>query len=208
MTENAVVENRETFFKRFKYRLRPDDLKNLEAAYQMAKYGHGHHGQKRESGERYFEHLRETALILVDELGVTDPDLVISALLHDILEDSFILSAEMIGKSFGPRVELTVRTVTKPKKDDPRFSTKEERLEAHFSAILNGPWEAQLLKLVDRTHNLRTIGVCPIEKQRRKRDETINYILPILEKFAQTHPELGLKVEELLYDALEPILMP
>ncbi len=207
MTGNPVIENRETFFQRFKCRLRPEDFKNLEAAYQLAKYGHGHHRQKRESGERYFEHLRETALILVDELEVTDPDLVISALLHDILEDTFILDAEMIGKAFGPRVELIVKTVTKPKKDDPRFLTKDERLEAHFSGILNGSWEAQLLKLVDRTHNLRTIDACSIEKQRRKRDETINHIFPILEKFTKTHPELGQKVEGLLYDALEPLLM-
>ena len=130
MIGNPVVENRETFFHRFKGCLRPEDFKNLEAAYQLAKYGHGHHGQRRDSGERYFEHLRETALILVDELEVTDPDLVISALLHDILEDTFILDVQMIGKIFGPRVELTVKTVTKPKKDDPRFSTKEDRLKA------------------------------------------------------------------------------
>ncbi|MBP9855935.1 MAG: bifunctional (p)ppGpp synthetase/guanosine-3',5'-bis(diphosphate) 3'-pyrophosphohydrolase [Candidatus Pacebacteria bacterium] len=200
------VENRESFFKRFKYRLTPADLEMVEGAYNWAKYGHGYKVQKRESGERYFEHPRATALILVDELGVTDRDLVIAALLHDILEDTYILTSDQIRKNFGDRVWEIVVTVTKPSKNDPRFKDAEERKQFHFKSVLEGRWEAKLIKLVDRIHNTRTLQSCSEEKQLRKRDETVRFVNPILMSLCEEHGELGDKVGELLRAAIEPFM--
>ncbi len=67
-------ENRKTFFERFKLKIPPHQLDLLEFAYELAK--HGHKGQNREGGGRYFEHPRESALIAIDLLGIFDVEII------------------------------------------------------------------------------------------------------------------------------------
>lgn len=110
----TLREDHNSFIERFRLKATPDEIERINFAYDMAKYGH--RNQSRDSGERYFEHLRATAIILVDELGITDTEIIIAGLLHDMLEDNFLLNPERIKLTFGERVSMLVTTVSKPKK--------------------------------------------------------------------------------------------
>jgi len=197
---NEVGEDHSSFLKRFKLKVTPTDLKRLDMAYDVAKYGH--RNQFRESGERYFEHVRGTAIILVDELEVYDVELVMSALLHDMLEDSFLLKGDRTEMIFGARVAYITATVSKPAKDDPRFSTAKQRLLFYHQQIKNGNWEVKLVKLADRLHNLRALMSCSLDKQRRKLAETKKIYLPLIRDISGEYSEAAEKLETAFRQAL------
>lgn len=187
--EGTYNEDHRSFINRFKLKVTPADIEKLDYAYDMAKYGH--RNQFRESGARYFEHLRVTAIILVDEFGITDVDIVIAALLHDMLEDSFLLTPERIRITFGDSVSMLVTVVSKPKKGDPRFKSDSERHKWYFEQIANSCVEAKLLKLADRLQNMRTLGSCSLEKQRRKIAETREVYFPLMADVAREYPKVA-----------------
>lgn len=180
-------EDHKSFMGRFRLKMTPDDLEKLDFAYDMAKYGH--RNQFRESGERYFEHLRATSLILVDELGVTDVEMIIASLLHDMLEDSFLLNVVRIKIAFGERVAAIVDAISKPRKSDQRFGSDRERHAWYFEQIARSDVYSLIVKMADRLHNMRTLGCCSREKQRRKIDETNTVYLPLLERISQEYPK-------------------
>lgn len=196
----AIGEDHASFLKRFRLKVTPTDLKRLDMAYDMAKYGH--RNQFRESGERYFEHVRSTAIILIDELGVYDVELVMSALLHDMLEDSFLLKGDRTEMIFGARVAYITTTVSKLPKDDPRFTTAKQRLLFYYQQIKNGNWEVKLVKLADRLHNLRTLMSCSPEKQRRKLTETKRSYLPLIRDLSGDYPETARQLETAFRQAI------
>jgi GTP pyrophosphokinase len=185
--EGTCKEDHESFMRRFRLKVRPKDIEKIDYAYDMAKYGH--RNQFRESGARYFEHVRATAIILIDELGITDIEIIISALLHDMLEDSFLLTPERIKITFGDRVSMLVNMVSKPKKSDKRFTSDVERHRWYFEQVANSCVEAKLLKLADRLQNMRTLSSCSLEKQRRKIRETEEIYLPLIEDISKEYPE-------------------
>jgi len=78
MKSDARHEDHESFLRRFRLKISPTGIEKLDYAYDMAKYGH--RNQFREDETRYFEHVRSTAIILVDELAVTDVEMIIAAL--------------------------------------------------------------------------------------------------------------------------------
>jgi GTP pyrophosphokinase len=205
-TDKPVVvgEDHESFLRRFRLKVTPTDLKRLDMAYDMAKYGH--RNQFRESGERYFEHVRSTAIILVDELGVYDVELVMSALLHDMLEDSFLLKGDRTEMIFGARVAYITTTVSKLPKDDPRFTTMKQRLLFYHQQIKTGNWEVKLVKLADRLHNLRTLMSCSLEKQKRKLAETKRSYLPLIRDLGSDYPETAKQLETAFRQAIAQLL--
>jgi (p)ppGpp synthase/HD superfamily hydrolase len=146
----VAKENRERFFARLVHLSRAD-LMRVQLAYTLAKFSHRAQTRKEtdELGKplRYFEHPRRVALILLDELKVSDPDLIIAALLHDGVEDTRDLTPEMIEFHFGARVSSIVSLLSKVPKEG-----YHERLEAF------GTWETFLVKGCDRLDNLRSMG--------------------------------------------------
>ena len=200
VADNPFGEDHASFLKRFKLKVTPTDLKRLDMAYDVAKYGH--RNQFRESGERYFEHVRSTAIILIDELSVYDVELVMSALLHDMLEDSFLLKGDRIEMIFGCRVAQITSAVTKPSKDDPRFTSPAQRLAFYHQQIKNGNWEVKLVKLADRLHNLRTLMSCSLDKQRRKLAETKKTYLPLIRDISGEYSEAAEKLETAFRQAI------
>jgi GTP pyrophosphokinase len=196
-------EDHVSFLRRFRLKVTPTDLKRLDMAYDMAKYGH--RNQFRESGERYFEHVRNTAIILVDELGVYDVELIMAALLHDILEDSFLLKGDRTEMIFGARVAYITTMVSKLPKDDPRFATAEQRLLFYHQQIKTGNWEVKLVKLADRLHNLRTLMSCSLEKQKRKLAETKRSYLPLVRDIGADYPETAKQLEMAFRQAIASV---
>ena len=145
----------------------PSELEKIETAYIFAKYGH--RNQMRDDQiTRYFEHPKAVTLILIQELQIFDWHAIVLGLLHDIKEDSFILSWEMVQKIFGPTVTRGLKVLTKePKKGyEKRLIQSENKL-------------ALTVKLCDRLHNMRTINNCSKEKIERKIKETEKKYLPI-----------------------------
>jgi len=175
------AENRESFFRRIKlyYPTLDPRYQAMERAYNTAK--DVFRGTLRDDGERYFEHLRAVTLILIVYLRVIDHEMIIAALLHDLVEDfPHLWSIERVRQEFGQRVAYLVEYLTKPSKDE--YPKKEDRDHAYHSRFAAAPREFFLIKLADRWHNLLTLGGCPKEKQVRKVAETVQHYLPHAEK--------------------------
>jgi (p)ppGpp synthase/HD superfamily hydrolase len=97
--EGTENENHAKFLARFELKVTPDELLRLDMAYDFAK--RAHEKQFRETGARYFEHVRGAAIIMVDELGITDVELVIAEKLHDCEEDTWLMRLNRIRIIFG-----------------------------------------------------------------------------------------------------------
>ncbi len=151
----------------------PSQIQLIMLAYRLSKYGH--RGQERDGGGRYFDHPRQVSLTLLEK-GVFDHEIIIAALLHDVMEDSFILTWADVEFIFGKRVCTLVKLLTKetglPK-------------DQYFPRLLSGPPEAWLIKLADRLHNLETLSSCTPQKQLKQIKETREKYFPLCRKLAE-----------------------
>ena len=105
-----------------------------------------------------------------------------AALLHDTVEDTDSTKEE-ITELFGADVALLVDGVTKINKL--HFSTSSEQMAANQRKILVGLSEdvrVIIIKLADRLHNLRTLYVMPVEKQKKKAKETLEILTPVADR--------------------------
>ena len=123
-------------------------------AYDMAE--DVHRLQKRNDGSPYFWHVTRVAKILMDELGITDPDLVCAALLHDALEDSDVLSPAILEFNFGPYVAYLVQTLTKDYRVDPAHREKVDK--DYVERISRSSDDARVIKFADRLDNSRCLS--------------------------------------------------
>ncbi len=170
--------NREEFMSAMHPYFSEGEMGQIEAAYFFSKYAH--RGQTRESGIRYFEHPRAVAWILFDELHIVDWQIIAVALLHDIIEDSFIMKVQRLEINFGKTVAMDVKYLSKSKElSDIKYWQR--------FYIVNS-WRAVVCKLADRLHNLRTLSVCSEEKQLRKISETEQFVFPLFELARQSAP--------------------
>ena len=174
--------NREKFEKLLYLKMRPADVELVMEAYQDAKKGHGYKDQVRDNGERYFEHPRRVALVLMLDLEIYDPDMLIAALLHDIVEDTFAFGSrdkafKRIQRRYGKRVATFVLALSKEPCKRPE--EKIERDHRYFEAITQEGPKTTILKLADRLDNLRDMHHCTTAKKRHYVEETRSHILPM-----------------------------
>jgi (p)ppGpp synthase/HD superfamily hydrolase len=166
-------------------------------AYRDAK--EAHRGQMRDDEIRYFEHVRATAVILIAEFGVTDPDGIIAALLHDAAEDTDYFGPRTtpgvlwanVETQYGERAMRLIAAVTKP---SPWKGTKAAK-DRYYSGIAAEESLAWAIKFADRIHNLRSLTCWQHKRQLKYLVETETYILPLAERYAE---ETGNKVPERL----------
>lgn len=157
-----------------KYHPSPD-LVALKKAYDFA--SSCHQGQIRASGEPYFTHVEETAL-LVCKLKLDEPS-VIASLLHDTIEDCDV-SRDDIQREFGPGIADIVEGVTKLTRIE--FESREEKQAENFRKMLLAMAKdirVVLVKLCDRLHNMRTLKFFSEEKQQRIAKETQEIYAPL-----------------------------
>jgi guanosine-3',5'-bis(diphosphate) 3'-pyrophosphohydrolase len=136
-----------------------------------------HEGQNRLSGELYITHPIETAIILL-ELGM-DPSTVISAILHDVLEDTKVSEGELKQK-FGEQILNLVIGVTKISKI--RYTSEKEAQAENIRKLFFAMAQdirVLLIKLADRLHNMRTLNFLSEEKQQRIALETLEIYAPL-----------------------------
>lgn len=176
----VAAENRQTFFDRVQTFLPTLDprYRIIERAYNDAK--EAFREVLREGGERYFEHLRAVALILIVYFRVRDYELIVAALLHDIVEDRSDWTIERVRIEYGDRVALLVEWMTKPSED--QFGSKRKRDAWYHERFRLAPRDFFLIKLADRYHNLATLWAKSAEDRQRKLDETKTYYLPHAEE--------------------------
>ncbi len=155
--------------------LPPEQVEEVARAYAFAYKAHD--GQKRSSGEPYITHPIAVATILADMH--LDREAVIAAILHDVVEDTPV-TEEDIKNIFGKTVSDLVNGVTKMEKI--RFSNYKEAQVANIQKMLlamTNDTRVILIKLADRTHNMRTIGALRPDKRKRIARETLDIYAPI-----------------------------
>lgn len=151
------------------------DVDRVRQAFMYA--DEAHLGQFRKSGEPYITHPLAVANILAQ--WHLDATTVCAGLMHDVLEDTQVAKIEMAEK-FGAEVTELVDGVSKL--DKLRFSSNEIAQAESFRKMLlamSRDVRVILVKLADRLHNLRTLGVMRPDKRRRIAKETLEIYVPI-----------------------------
>jgi len=178
--------------------LSPTDLEQVRQAYRFA--DEAHLGQLRNSGEPYITHPIAVAAQCAE--WKLDAQALMAALLHDALEDCVVTKAELIER-FGSHVADLVDGLTKL--DKLQFNTREENQAESFRKMLLAmarDVRVILIKLADRTHNMRTLADVPRIKWARISSETLEIYAPIAYRLGlnQTYREL----QDLAFRYLSP----
>ena len=175
----------------------PDaDLEPLRRAWVLAESSH--RGQMRKSGEPYITHPLAVTLILA-ELGAETTTLTAS-LLHDTVEDTEV-TLDQVGKEFGAEVRYLVDGVTKLEKVDYGAAAEPETFRKMLVAT-GSDVRVMSIKLADRLHNMRTLGVMRPEKQARIAKVTRDVLIPLAERLGVQ--ALKTELEDLVFAILHP----
>ncbi|MFE4372420.1 RelA/SpoT family protein [Streptomyces sp. NPDC056835] len=175
----------------------PDaDLGVLHKAYVLAEASH--RGQFRKSGEPYITHPLAVTLILA-ELGAETTTLTAS-LLHDTVEDTEV-TLDQVRAEFGDEVCYLVDGVTKLEKVDYGAAAEPETFRKMLVATGNDV-RVMSIKLADRLHNMRTLGVMRPEKQARIAKVTRDVLIPLAERLGVQ--ALKTELEDLVFAILHP----
>lgn len=175
----------------------PDaDLSVLRRAYLLAETSH--RGQMRKSGEPYITHPLAVTLILA-ELGAETTTLTAS-LLHDTVEDTDV-TLDQVREEFGEEVCFIVDGVTKVEKIDYGAAAEPETFRKMLVATGNDV-RVMSIKLADRLHNMRTLGVMRPDKQARIAKVTRDVLIPLAERLGVQ--ALKTELEDLVFAILHP----
>mmetsp|Transcript_6311 Transcript_6311/g.13179 ORF Transcript_6311/g.13179 Transcript_6311/m.13179 type:complete len:866 (+) Transcript_6311:81-2678(+) len=174
-----------------------DDM--ISKAYCFAE--NAHKDQKRKSGEPYFTHPLNVANIIADMK--LDVPAVVTGLLHDTVEDCDSVSLEDVKKEFGQEVASLVDGVTKIGRIQ-FHSRQEAQAENYRKMIVAMAHDIRviLVKLADRTHNIRTLQYMTPKKQKEKAMETIDIFAPLAHRLGMHRIKEELEDTSLKY--LEP----
>src|SRR5246500_2910837 len=173
-----------------------EDLLNRAYVYAMKAHG----SQTRASGDPYFSHPLEVAAILTD-LKLDDATIV-SALLHDTIEDTEATRAE-IDQVFGQEIGALVEGLTKLKRLElvSREAKQAENLRKLLLAV-SDDGRGLLIKLADRLHNMRTLEFVPPASRRRIAEETLDIYAPLAGRMGMQ--EMREELEDLSFRTLDP----
>ena len=169
-------------------------------ALALAAEAHRHQRRKDADATPYINHPIALLHILSHEAGVTDPDVLCAALLHDYLEDccgqaeglSVQQGREVLDQRFGPQVRAYVDAVT-----DDKTLPKQERKRLQVEHVAHAPEGARLVKLADKIANLREIDAAPpADWPLKRRQDYFDWAKQVIDQVRGTHPRL-----EALFDA-------
>jgi len=159
-----------------------------------------HAGQMRKSGEPYFTHPVAVAAILTEQQ--LDDATIITALLHDTIEDTKSTYAE-VQRLFGAEVAELVDGVTKL--TNLSLSSTESQQAENFRKLfmaMSKDLRVILVKLGDRLHNMRTIKSMPVDKQAQKARETMEIYAPLAGRMGMQW--MREELEDLSFRVLNP----
>ena len=179
--------------------LNPEQTAYVKRAYYFAEQAH--FGQLRRSGEDYVTHPLAVAHILADMH--MDHQSLMAAMLHDVIEDTGIPKTA-IGEQFGPTVADLVDGVSKLTQME--FESLEEKQAENFQKMalaMARDIRVILVKLADRLHNMRTLGVLQTSKAGRIARETLDIYAPIAMRLGMN--TVRMEFEDLGFKALYPM---
>lgn len=174
-------------------------VNQVRRAYLYAEQAHD--GQFRHSGEAYVFHPLAVASILADMR--MDHQSLMAAMLHDVIEDTGITQAAL-GTQFGDTVAELVEGVSKLSQIE--FASRAEAQAENFQKMalaMAKDIRVILVKLADRIHNMRTLGVLLPEKRRRIARETLEIYAPIANRLGMN--DVRMELQELGFAALYPM---
>lgn len=174
------------------------DMKQIIKAYNFAESAH--EGQYRNSGEKFFIHPYNVAMILAD-LNM-DTSTIIAGLLHDVLEDTDV-TYETLVEEFGEEVANLVEGVTKLKKLN--YKTKQESQAENLRKMVVAMAKdirVIIIKLADRLHNMRTLEYMSDEKKKEKALETLEIYAPLAHRLGIS--KIKWELEDLSLRYLDP----
>ena len=206
--DSALVSSIERLIARFREHHATEGTEVIRRAGMVAISAH--EGQLRRTGEPYVTHPIAVAGIVAD-LGLDAPTIA-AALLHDAVEDTGI-TTQWLAKEFGEQVTAVVDGVTKL--DRLEFDSKEAQQAATIRKMfiaMAQDWRVLLIKLADRLHNMRTISVMPMARQRSIAQETLDVYAPLAHRlgvqqvkwqledlsFATLHPKRYAEIEQMV----------
>ena len=176
-----------------------DQIQQVKRAYYFAEQAHD--GQTRRSGEPYVTHPLAVAGILAD-MHMDDQSLM-AAMLHDVIEDTGV-DKDAIAEQFGDTVAELVDGLSKLAKIG--FSSRAEAAAENFQKMalaMSRDIRVILIKLADRLHNMRTLGVLSVDKRRRIAVETLEIYAPIANRLGMNTTRVEL--EDLGFTAMYPM---
>jgi RelA/SpoT family (p)ppGpp synthetase len=179
--------------------LEPEQVQEVYRAYLFG--AEAHEGQHRMSGEPYIYHPIAAARIL-GELGL-DHKSIVAAILHDVIEDTET-AKDQIAAEFGADIAELVDGVSKLTQIE--FASQAEAHAENFRKMILAmvrDLRVILVKLADRLHNMRTLGVMRPDKRRRIARETLEIYAPIANRLGIN--SLRLELEDLGFAALYPL---
>ena len=173
------------------------DKEFIKKAYDFALKAH--EGQKRMSGEPYFNHVFETAKILASlQMG---PTTIVAGLLHDSIEDG-VANEQEIKKEFGEEVLFLVNGVTKLGKVKYRGAERHIESLRKFLVAIAQDIRVLIIKLADRLHNMRTLKYVRPDKQKRIALETLEIYAPLAQRLSIR--VLSRELEDLSFQYVDP----
>jgi guanosine-3',5'-bis(diphosphate) 3'-pyrophosphohydrolase len=179
--------------------LEPGQIDDIYRAYQLG--AAAHEGQLRLSGEPYICHPLSVALILAEMR--MDAKGIMAAILHDVIEDTSI-TRDQLRDQFGEEVAALVDGVSKLTQLDckSRAEAQAQNVRKMFLAMVKD-LRVIMVKLADRLHNMRTLGIMSVNRRRRIAKETLDIYAPIANRLGMN--EMRLELEELGFAALYPM---
>ncbi|WP_306671650.1 bifunctional GTP diphosphokinase/guanosine-3',5'-bis pyrophosphate 3'-pyrophosphohydrolase [Endozoicomonas sp. ONNA2] len=187
------------FAGRLKSYLNPEQVNLVRRAYYYAEQAHD--GQTRRSGDPYIIHPLEVASILADMH--MDHQSLMAAMLHDVIEDTGIEKQDIAGQ-FGDVIADLVDGVSKL--THMNFENKTLAQAENFQKMalaMAKDIRVILVKLSDRLHNMRTLGVLRPDKRRRIAKETLDIYVPIANRLGMH--TLRIELEDLGFFAMYPM---
>ncbi|MFB0989674.1 MAG: RelA/SpoT family protein, partial [Porticoccaceae bacterium] len=179
--------------------LDPKEVDRIKRAYHFSEKCHL--GQMRQSGDPYITHPLAVANILADMR--MDSESLMAGLLHDVIEDTGVTKGQ-ISRRFGRTVAELVDGVSKLGEIE-NASRAEQQAESFqkMTLAMSRDIRVMLVKLADRLHNMRTLGVLSPEKRRRIARETIDIYAPIAQRLGIN--DIRLEFEDLGFAAMYPL---
>ena len=178
--------------------LAPDEVQTANNAFRFADAAHN--GQFRRTGHPYITHPLAVADILASMR--MDAQSIAAAVLHDVLEDTGV-AKEKLAQTFGREIAEIVDGVSKLATI---FKSRAEAQAENFQKMAMATardLRVILVKLADRLHNMRTLGVMPPEKRRLIARETLDFYAPIANRLGMN--QVRVEFEELAFQALFPL---
>lgn len=176
-----------------------DNESKIRKAYALAYKAH--EGARRRSGEPYIIHPIEVAIIAAKEIGLGTKS-VISALLHDVVEDTDY-TLEDIDHMFGPKITTIIDGLTKISGVFDSESLQAENFKKML-LTLSDDVRVILVKLADRLHNMRTLGSMPEHKQYKIAGETLYMYAPLAHRLGLY--KIKTELEDLSFKYKEPAI--